>query len=102
MSTTPSITLPTETLSNEKKQRFSLKILREHSPPTEAIANLNYVEKSTSTLYLQEENNSSRSFSSSNFGQYYYSSGGNLNGSSGFSQSGGGHGALFATAKSWR
>ena len=99
MSTTPSITLPTETLSNEKKPRFSLKILREHSPPTEAIANLNSV---TSTLYLQEENNSCHSFSSSNFGQYYYSSGGNLNGSSGFSQGGGGHSNFFATAKSWR
>ena len=98
MSTTPSITLPTETLSNEKKQRFSLKILREHSPPTEAIA----CDSTISTLYLQEENNSSRSFSSSNFGQYYYSSGGNLNGSSGFSQGGGGHSNFFATAKSWR
>ena len=43
-----------------------------------------------STLYLQEENNSSRSFSSGYSGGYY-SSGENLNGSSGFSQSGGGH-----------
>ena len=89
MSTTPSITLPTETLSNEQKQRFSLIILREHSPPKESIANLNSV---TSTLYLQEENNSSRSFSSGYSGGYY-SSGENLNGggSRGFSQSGGAH-----------
>ena len=98
MSTTPSITLPTETLSNEQKQRFSLKILREHSPPKEAIA----CDSTISTLYVPEENNSCHSFSSSNFGQYYYSSGGNLNGSSGFSQGGGGHSNFFATAKSLR
>jgi hypothetical protein len=98
MSTTPSI-LPTETLPDGKKPRFSLKILRKPSPPTEA----RLVEKFTSTLYVPEENNSSRSFSSSNVGQYYYySSGGNLNGSSGFSQGGGGHSNFFATAKSWR
>jgi len=84
MSTTLSI-LPTEPLPDEKKPRFSLKILRKPSPPTEVTVCENVI----STCYLPEENNSSRSFSS-NFGQYY-SFGENLNGSSGFSQSGGAH-----------
>ena len=86
MTTTPSTILPItetqyETVTNGK---FSLR-QRKPSPRTEA----RLVDKVTSTLYLQEENNSSRSFSS-NFGQYY-SFGENLNGSSGFSQSGGAH-----------
>ena len=98
MSTTPSI-LPTETLPNEKKPRFSLKRNRKPSPPTEATLNPNNV---MSTLLVPEENNSNRSFSS-NFGQYY-SIGGNLNGSgsSGFIQGGGGHSNFFATAKRWK
>jgi hypothetical protein len=87
MSTTPSITLPTETLSNEKKPRFSLVLPRKPSPPTKVTVCKNTI----STLCVPEENNSSRSFSSGYSGGYYYSSGENLNGSSGFSQSGGGH-----------
>ena len=65
MSTTPSITLPTETLSNEKKPRFSLVLPRKPSPPTKVTVCKNTI----STLCVPEENNSSRSFSSSNYGQ---------------------------------
>ena len=87
MSTTLSI-LPTETLPDGKKPRFSLIRLRKPSPPTKGTV----CERVISTCYLHEENNSSRSFSSGYSGGYY-SSGENLNGggSSGFSQSGGAH-----------
>ena len=58
------------------------------SPPTKVTV-LNTIDTLITTHSEYENNN--RSFSSSNFGQYYYSSGENLNGSSGFSQNGGGH-----------
>ena len=58
-------------------------------PPTQPPNEIPTRDRIISTRYVPEENNSNRSFSS-NVGQYY-SFGENLNGSSGFSQSGGAH-----------
>ena len=66
------------------------------SPPTE----IKTYNSRISTIY-EPTNYNNRSYSSGYPGGYH-SSVGNLNGSSGFSQSGGGHSNFFATAKSWR
>ena len=72
-------------------------LLPNDSPPTETINYNNRI----STHSKPTKNYNNRSFSSGYSGGYY-TSGGNLNGSSGFSQGGGGHSNFFATAKSWR
>jgi len=69
-------------------------ILRKPSPPTETL-NYNSILRST---HSEPTNYNNRSYSSGYSGGYH-SSVGNLNGSSGFSQGGGGHSNFFATVK---
>jgi|688.fasta_scaffold332503_2 hypothetical protein len=66
------------------------------SPPTETRGIDNII-----STHSEPTNYNNRSYSSGYPGGYH-SSVGNLNGSSGFSQGGGGHSNFFATAKSWR
>ena len=67
------------------------------SPPTE----IQTIKRIILTVSEPTKNYNNSSFSSGYSGGYY-TSGENLNGSSGFSQGGGGHSNFFATAKSWR
>ena len=71
-------------------------ILPNVSPPTETI------NCESPRLTVSEPTNYNNRSYSSGYSGGYYTSGENLNGSSGFSQGGGGHSNFFATAKSWR
>ena len=71
-------------------------LLPNDSPPTKTRGVDNII-----STHSKPTNYNNRSYSSGYSGGYY-TSGENLNGSSGFSQGGGGHSNFFATAKSWR
>ena len=71
-------------------------LLPNNSPPSE----IQTIKRIIVTV-SEPTNYNNRSYSSGYSGGYY-TSGENLNGSSGFSQGGGGHSNFFATVKSWR